>query len=276
MKKYTRSLGITLAVTIAAVFPSYAAWQEDAIGWWWEHPNGTWIENAWQWIDGNYDGIAECYYFNEDGYMLSNAATPDGYQVNADGAWVENEVIQVKEWVSPESVAMPEYVEPMFLTPNPFSRAQEPLMEIKGIVVHYVANPSSTAINNRNYFESLKDQIPENAWSASSHFIIGLDGEIIQCMPLAEISYASNHRNRDTISIECCHPDETGQFYDSTYQSLVKLTAYLCRELKLEPSAVIRHHDVTGKICPKYFVDHWDMWQTFLNDVKQEIETPRS
>ena len=86
------------------------------------------------------------------------------------------------------------------------------------------------------------------------------------------ISYASNHRNRDTISIECCHPDDTGQFYDSTYQSLVELTAYLCRQLKLEPSAVIRHHDVTGKMCPKYLVDNWDMWKTFLDDIKQKIE----
>ena len=86
-------------------------------------------------------------------------------------------------------------------------------------------------------------------------------------MPLYEVAYASNNRNSDTISIECCHPDETGKFYDSTYKSLVDLTAYLCTEFELEPESVIRHYDVTGKICPKYFVDHPEEWEKFHEDV---------
>lgn len=40
--------------------------------------------------------IAECYYFGPDGYCLINTTTPDGYTVNADGAWVVNGVIQTK------------------------------------------------------------------------------------------------------------------------------------------------------------------------------------
>lgn len=173
-----------------------------------------------------------------------------------------------KEPVNPAEVAVPEYVEAMFLTPNPYSRPQKPLTEVKGIVVHYVANPCSTARENRNYFESLKDQTRTDGTSASSHFVIGLEGEVVQCIPLEEVSYASNHRNSDTISIECCHPDETGKFYDSTYQSLVELTAYLCLEFDLKPDAVIRHYDVTGKNCPKYFVEHEDAWKAFLNDIE--------
>lgn len=86
-----------------------------------------------------------------------------------------------------------------------------------------------------------------------------------------EVAYASNNRNSDTISIECCHPDESGKFYDSTYQSLVGLCAYLCSEFDLNPEDVIRHYDVTGKICPKYFVDHPEEWETFHEDVKKAI-----
>lgn len=51
---------------------------------------------GWQWLDRNGDGIAECYYFDQTGNMLVNTTTPDGYQVNTDGAWVQNGVIQTQ------------------------------------------------------------------------------------------------------------------------------------------------------------------------------------
>ena len=37
----------------------------------------------WKWLDGNKDGTFECYYFGNDGYMLSDTTTPDNYQVIA-------------------------------------------------------------------------------------------------------------------------------------------------------------------------------------------------
>ena len=177
-----------------------------------------------------------------------------------------------KKPIDPSTIQVPEYVDVRLLTPNEYSRPELPLEEVKGIVVHYVGNPCSTALENRNYFESLKDQKGSNATSVSSHFVIGMEGEVIQCIPLQDRSYASNHRNSDTISIECCHPDTTGKFYDSTYTSLVNLCAYLCREFELEVKAVIRHYDVTGKACPKYFVDHEEEWEKFQKDVATALE----
>ena len=102
------------------------------------------------------------------------------------------------------------------LTVNEYSRpgtelAQVKLRKIKGIVIHYTANPGTTAEQNRSYFESLAET---GETHASSHFIIGISGEIIQCIPCNEISYASNDRNSDTISVECCIPDESGKFTD--------------------------------------------------------------
>ena len=176
-----------------------------------------------------------------------------------------------RKQVNPADVKVPEYVKVDLLTPNKYSRPQTPLEKVNGIVVHYVANPCSTALENRNYFEGLKDQTGSKTTSASSHFVIGLEGEVVQCIPLDEVAYASNNRNSDTISIECCHPDETGKFYDSTYQTLVNLCAYLCVEFDLKPDDIIRHYDVTGKICPKYFVDHPEEWETFHKDVKNAI-----
>ena len=156
------------------------------------------------------------------------------------------------------------------LTPNEWSRPQIALEQIDGIVVHYTANPGSTAQQNHDYFEGLKDS---QSTKASSHFIIGLDGEVIQCIPSSEWAYASNDRNRDTLSIECCHPDESGQFTDATYQSLVQLTGWLCHRFDLSAEDVIRHYDVTGKDCPKYFVEHEDAWVQFRQDVQEYADS---
>ena len=157
------------------------------------------------------------------------------------------------------------------LTVNPYSRPGIALKAVKGIVVHYTANPGSSAMANRNYFENLKESQDRKV---SSHFVVGLDGEIIQCIPTKEIAYASNDRNTDTLSIECCHPDETGEFTEDTYDSLVQLTAWLCKRFSLDRDDVIRHFDVTEKNCPRYFVEHEDAWEQFKEAVqtrKKEI-----
>ena len=170
-----------------------------------------------------------------------------------------------------EDVPVPEYVEKDYLTVNPYSRPGDALEKINGVVIHYVGNPGTTAHANRNYFESLSSGAEDTY--ASSHFIVGLDGEVIQCVPLTEVAYASNTRNEDTVSIEVCHPDETGQFSPVTYARTVELTAWLCRTFKLNPSQdVIRHYDVTGKICPKYYVDNPEAWDDFRADVALEME----
>ncbi len=147
-----------------------------------------------------------------------------------------------------------------FLTKNKYSRPGTKLKRVKGVVVHYTANPGSTAINNRNYFENLKDT---HLTYASSHFVIGLQGEIIQCIPLNEWAYASNNRNKDTISIECCHPTSNGSFNEATYNSLVKLVQALIDTYYLDVDDVIRHYDVTGKLCPLYFVNNPSEWTKF-------------
>ena len=178
-------------------------------------------------------------------------------------------IAQKEETTTDDPFLLSDEVIKNYLTPNEYSRPGKELKEVNAIVVHYVGNPGTTAAQNRSYFENLKDT---HATSASSHYIIGMEGEIIQCVPLNEISYASNNRNKDTIAIECCHPDETGQFTTATYKSLVKLVAALCRTYDLDPeTGIIRHYDVTGKYCPLYYVNHEDEWYGFKLDVKAEL-----
>ena len=125
-------------------------------------------------------------------------------------------------------------------------------------------------MQNRNYFEGLKDS---KKTRASSHFIVGLEGEIVQCVPTWEVAYASNDRNNDTVSIETCHKKSDGSYTKETYESMVELTAWLCEKFQLTEQDVIRHYDITGKNCPKYFVENESAWEDFKIDVEKYIET---
>lgn len=145
-----------------------------------------------------------------------------------------------------------------------YTRSGRALRKVNGIVVHYTANPGASAKENRDYFNSLATT---HKTKASCHFIVGLDGEIIQCIPTREMSYASNSRNKDTISIECCHEDASGKFNRKTYRSLVLLTRALMKKFNLSSSQVIRHYDVTGKLCPLYYVKNRDKWDAFREDL---------
>ena len=176
-------------------------------------------------------------------------------------------VVLVIKWIDPFAPRerplpeTPDWITVELLPLNEFSRPGTPLEEVNGIVIHYVGNPGTTAKANRIYFAPPDTQV-------SAHFLVGLDGEVIQCIPLEEKSSATNDRNLDTLSIEVCHPDATGQFTQASYDALVKLTAWLCDYCGIGRDHVIRHYDVTGKLCPLYFVDHPDAWTQFLADVK--------
>lgn len=166
---------------------------------------------------------------------------------------------------------LPGYVTRDLLDPNEWSRSGEALKRVRGVVLHYVGNPGTTAQANRNYFNSLADGAM--GVYASSHFIVGLEGEVIQCVPLTEIAYASNARNDDTVSVEVCHPDETGEYSPAAYARAVELTAWLCRSFRLDPAEdVIRHYDVSGKRCPLYYVENPGAWEALLEDVAAEMK----
>lgn len=151
------------------------------------------------------------------------------------------------------------------LTPNEYSRPQTRLKTVTHIVIHWVGNAGSTAKANCNYFESLKNK----KIYASAHYIIGLEGEILQCIPETEVAYHAKEANSYSIGIENCHPDWEGKFNSKTYASLIKLCADLCIRYGLEPDkALLRHYDVTQKICPKYYVNNPREWDKLKKDVK--------
>jgi N-acetylmuramoyl-L-alanine amidase CwlA len=153
------------------------------------------------------------------------------------------------------------------------NRPYEKRAKTTAIAVHYIGNPGTSAEANRNYFQN-------NISDVSSNYIIGLNGEIICCIPPDEVSWCTCQANAYSPSIECCHPDSTGKLNSKTYNSLVELCAYLCKKYKLDETDLIRHYDVTGKVCPKGFVpkskggsddNSNTAWKKFKADVKAKL-----
>lgn len=158
------------------------------------------------------------------------------------------------------TLQVPDFVDVQIIDVDYHSRRGSKLHAINNIVLHYVGNPGTTGQQNRDWYADVNSNV-------SSHFVVGLQGEIIQCIPLDEASSASNDRNFDTISVEVCHPDESGKFNDATYDAVVDLLAWLLKACDLELEHLIRHYEVTGKICPKYYVENDDAWQKLRADV---------
>lgn len=179
-----------------------------------------------------------------------------------------HEVNPSERIIDPSGIVIPNWITVDLIHINEISRPAIALDAVNDIAIHYVGNAGSSAKANRDYFDSLDNPAVEGAGrQASAHLIVGLEGEVVQCLPLNEMAYAVRSRNPDTISIEVCHPDETGKFSDVTYNTLVKLTAWLLQQKNLTPDHVIRHYDCDGKSCPLYYVEHEDAW----NKLKQDI-----
>ena len=178
--------------------------------------------------------------------------------------------VQSKGLKVPVPETLPPWIREELLPVNDWSRPGAAMEAVNGIVVHYVGNPGTTAEQNRSYFASLAQS---HETYASSNFIIGLEGEILLCVPIGEVAYCSNDRNGDTLSIEVCHPDESGQFTQASRDSLIRLITWLQELCALGPEQVIRHYDVMGKLCPRYYVEHPEEWERLRGELRTKDQT---
>ena len=93
-------MGLALTLAVSNTIPALAGTWVSGTGadsgkYWYRWSDGSYPRGVWEWIDGNNDGIAECYYFNTDGWLAVNTNI-DGSHVNADGAWVADGKIKTK------------------------------------------------------------------------------------------------------------------------------------------------------------------------------------
>ncbi|WP_077610073.1 hypothetical protein [Clostridium sp. Marseille-P2415] len=97
MKKILKLFAITSLLSISMTSAAFAGtWKQNTHGWWWLDGDKSYPSSTWKWIDSNGDGLAECYYFDENGYLLTGTTTPDGYTVNESGAWSEEGLVRQK------------------------------------------------------------------------------------------------------------------------------------------------------------------------------------
>lgn len=65
----------------------------------------------------------------------------------------------------------------------------------------------------------------------------------------------------------CCKKTSAGKWYfeDETVKNTIDLTKYLMNKYNIPIERVIRHYDVTGKICPEPYVSDETAWNNFKN-----------
>ncbi|OON85306.1 hypothetical protein BXO88_13055 [Oribacterium sp. C9] len=92
-KIFMTTIGIIITLTVTSFAGS---WGKGSEGWYYLNDDGSYVKSGWEWIDGDADGIAECYYFDENGWLLEDTTTPDGHTVDKRGAWIKDGVVQQK------------------------------------------------------------------------------------------------------------------------------------------------------------------------------------
>ena len=162
---------------------------------------------------------------------------------------------------------------------NYFHNSTRKRDNIEYIVVHYTGNNGDTARNNVDYFARTKV-------GASAHYFV--DGAEVACsVPWYKIAWhcggskgsrgSSVHakcRNSNSIGVElCCKKDKSGAFYfdDNTVSNAAAFIASLMRDYHVPIERVVRHYDVTGKICPAPFIDE-KAWAAFKNLIMRKFD----
>jgi len=171
-------------------------------------------------------------------------------------------------------------VSKVYLPKNEYSRPGTLLKEVRGLALHWVGNPGTSAIFNRNYFELRKNGA---LGYGSAHFVVGLEGEVIQCMPEEEMAYHvgaiqytdfarnrfGDYPNNCLLGIETCHLDWEGRYPVKTLTAACELCANLCERYDLDPLAdITTHYAITRKVCPKWFVSHPQDLEQFQRAVR--------
>lgn len=142
--------------------------------------------------------------------------------------------------------------------------------DIKYIVIHFTANDGDKDESNGNYFKN-------NVVKASAHYFVD-DDSITKSVPDNYVAYAVGGKkyantkgaklygeatNSNTLSIELCDTVKNGVIYptQATIDNALAFTKAKMKEYNIPKDRVIRHFDVTGKLCPAYWVDE-TKWKT--------------
>lgn len=186
-----------------------------------------------------------------------------------------------------------------FLSFNPYSRPNYKRIKTLAVVLHWVAGEGKTAQSVKDWFELRKSG---KYGYGSTQYAIGTEGEIIQMMDDDEVAWQVGAEKPDpvsgkmytdyartkfpgftnepknpnycTIGMELCHIDWAGRFTDRTLESAAQLTAELLEKYGLTAGDVTTHNEIVGyKDCPRWFVNHPDDLDQFIDRVAQKMRS---
>ena len=132
-------------------------WRANSTGFWYVNDDGSYPTNAWQWIDGDGDGIYQCFAFDENGYLMLNRTTPDGYLVGEAGAWFDG--------VTPVSRTYPVGT---YVVPTPIEGLQKYGYASDGTRLVTSRTGSKTSASNKTNSSSNKNTSTNKTNSSSS------------------------------------------------------------------------------------------------------------
>ena len=73
MKQWKKSAVLAVPMALLCSVSAFAGqWEEEGVTWKYLQDDGSYAADVWQWIDSDGDGLAECYHFNEDGWVDLN------------------------------------------------------------------------------------------------------------------------------------------------------------------------------------------------------------
>ena len=170
---------------------------------------------------------------------------------------------------------MPVKIQEKLARPGNYGDARS-LKEIRYLVVHFTANDGDTAKNNADYFA-------RTVTGTSAHYFVD-EREVWRSVPEACTAWHCGTRgmyfhpacrNKNSIGIELCSRKDANGAYYFTGET-VERAAQLVREMRqryhITCGNVLRHYDVTHKLCPEPFVRNAAAWEVFLQKVQEKEE----
>lgn len=142
------------------------------------------------------------------------------------------------------------------------------------ICVHYTGKVGTGADGTALFYANVAAGMFPNqpaSWT-STQYIVGLNGEVIRIIPDNEIAYAASGQNNGTLHIEVCYKQSSGEFEQASKDALRELVLSLMQKYSISADKVVRHYDLTGKLCPYFYVDNtrWAALREYITapDVK--------
>lgn len=167
---------------------------------------------------------------------------------------------------------------------TPHNHNEGTIDRIKYIVIHYVGALGGAKANCQWYAGGNRN--------ASAHYFVDFDGAVWQSVEDKDVAWHCGGKkyadtsggtyhgictNANSIGIEMCVRNKGSQadtsrdwyFEDSTVKAAIQLTRELMAKYNIPADRVIRHYDVTGKICPNPYVynagEHtWDAFKAAI------------